>query len=287
MQSIVEQLQQLGFSQYEAQAYITLLQHNPLTGYEIAKSSGVPRANIYGVLQKLEERGAVLRLDSEDGVRYSPVPAEEFIGRLESQFQQTLGAARKALNAINTQVPPEPVWNLQGYNAILEHAQSLIDSAEHEVLVAFWPPEAHILSASLQQAARRGLQLTILCAAGCTQVCSSCCGNVFRYPVPLDEVERWLILVPDSSQVLSGEIRANGDSVAVRTRQRLQVELARGFIHHRLALRAMQEEAGSLSESLLTPRLRAILRSLNTSEVGGEILAYLPSNAGDLAADQI
>src|SRR6266542_3193328 len=50
-------LQQLGFSEYEARAYLALLQRNPLNGYELAKVSGLPRANVYAVLQKLEDRG--------------------------------------------------------------------------------------------------------------------------------------------------------------------------------------------------------------------------------------
>jgi hypothetical protein len=38
-------LQQLGFSEYEARAYLALLQQNPLNGYELAKVSGLPHKN--------------------------------------------------------------------------------------------------------------------------------------------------------------------------------------------------------------------------------------------------
>ena len=44
MTDVVELLQQLNFSEYEARAYIALLQHNPLNGYALAKESGIPRA---------------------------------------------------------------------------------------------------------------------------------------------------------------------------------------------------------------------------------------------------
>jgi HTH-type transcriptional regulator, sugar sensing transcriptional regulator len=52
-------LQELGFGDYEARAYVTLLQRSPVSGYELAKTSGIPRANVYAVLQKLEERTTV------------------------------------------------------------------------------------------------------------------------------------------------------------------------------------------------------------------------------------
>ena len=73
MADIVTLLQELGFGEYEARAYHALLQHNPVSGYELAKVSGIPRPNIYTVLQKLEERGTVGRVDSDTTTLYVPV----------------------------------------------------------------------------------------------------------------------------------------------------------------------------------------------------------------------
>ena len=53
---IAEKLVQLGFSGYEARAYISLLKNNPITGYELAKHSGIPPSKIYEVIGKLLER---------------------------------------------------------------------------------------------------------------------------------------------------------------------------------------------------------------------------------------
>ena len=57
MADVTALLQQLGFSEYEARAYLALLQRSPLNGYELAKVSGLPRANTYAVLQKLRNAG--------------------------------------------------------------------------------------------------------------------------------------------------------------------------------------------------------------------------------------
>src|SRR5437763_1046614 len=102
-------LQQLGFSEYEARAYLALLQRNPLNGYELAKVSGLPRANIYAVLQKLEERGAVVRLDMPNGTRYAPIAPTELIQRVATRFQQTLNAVQRALENLATPADPEYV----------------------------------------------------------------------------------------------------------------------------------------------------------------------------------
>jgi len=38
----IEKLIALGFSEYEAKAYVALLRENPVTGYQLSKLSGVP-----------------------------------------------------------------------------------------------------------------------------------------------------------------------------------------------------------------------------------------------------
>ena len=132
-------LQQLGFSEYEARAYLALLQRNPLNGYELAKVSGLPRANIYAVLQKLEERGAIVRLDTPNGTRYAPIPPTELTQRVATRFQQTLNAVQQALEDLATPVDPEYVWNIRGYTALFEHAHdppaevAHVDHLDHAV----------------------------------------------------------------------------------------------------------------------------------------------------------
>src|SRR5215212_4319528 len=113
MADTVELLQQLGFGDYEARAYIALLQRSPLNGYELAKASGVPRSNVYTVLQKLEERGAVVRLEMPGGTRYTPVPPQELMAQLGTRLQQTLDAAQRSLETLPTPVEPAYIWNLQ------------------------------------------------------------------------------------------------------------------------------------------------------------------------------
>ncbi|TGU86625.1 TrmB family transcriptional regulator, partial [Mesorhizobium sp. M00.F.Ca.ET.186.01.1.1] len=81
MDDIYKELQKLGFSQYECKAYIGLLKHSPVTGYEISKRSGVPRSMIYEVIGKLLEKGAVYTVPSEP-VTYAPLAARELIRRL-------------------------------------------------------------------------------------------------------------------------------------------------------------------------------------------------------------
>lgn len=121
--------QQLGFSEYEARAYLALLQRSPLNGYELAKVSGLPREGLC-VLQKPEERGAVLWLDMLSGARYAPMAPAELTQRIGSRFQDVLSTTQQARQELATPAAAEYLWNIQGYAALFGHAHVLIDATQ-------------------------------------------------------------------------------------------------------------------------------------------------------------
>jgi predicted transcriptional regulator len=275
MADTVALLQQLGFGGYEARAYIALLQQNPLNGYALAKASGVPRSNIYTVLRKLEERGAVVRLDMPGGARYTPVPPQDLMAQIETRFQQALDAAQHSLEALPTPAEPAYIWNLHGHTMLLEHAQTLVDGVRERLLVAIARPEAAALAEPLAEAEARGVEMTTLCLDTCTEECGSCRGNVCRHCVALDEATRWLVLVVDGTEVLAGERGIGGEVVAVRTQQPLLVNLLSWYIWHSIALATLLNELNDLSERVLDPETRAILQAVGPRKQDGGWLEYM------------
>lgn len=259
-------LLELGFGEYEARAYVALLRKNPLNGYELAKASKLPRANVYSVLAKLEEREAVVRLDTPTGTRYAPVPPEELLKRLRHRYQDSLASAEDSLGQITGVSEYVPVLNTRGYAALLENARSLLDAAEQRLLVAIWPNESRILSEELAQAEKRGVQLTTLCLANCAEECGNCRGRVFRYGVAPEQSNHWLLVMPDSAEALAGEIGAEEETVGVRTRQRLLVDLAGSYIRNSIALAAMLQDIGGRMSELLSPETNSILAAVGPGE---------------------
>lgn len=261
MAEITALLQQLGFSEYEARAYLTLVQRNPINGYELAKLSGLPRANVYAVLQKLEERGAVVRLDAASGTRYAPVPPAELMERIANRFQGTLSEARRALEDLATPPTSTQVWSIQGYGALIEHAQTLIDAAAERLLVAIGRQEAGRLAGSLARAEARGVAVTTLCMDMCPEECGGCRGTICRSCAIASEGQHWLVLVADDAEMLAGEIGRHGEPLGVRTRQQLQVNLASWYIRHSLALTAVLDELSRRQDQALDPETRALLKA--------------------------
>lgn len=276
MQDTIAQLGQLGFGEYEARAYVALLKQSPVNGYELAKLSGLPRANVYAVLQKLEERGAVVRVDTPEGTRYAPVPARELVDRLHHEFEHTLAVARRGLDEVSSPAQYDYVWNARGYDVLLEHARALIDSARERLLLALWNLESQALSQAVAAADARGVQIVTLCMAGCAQNCGHCQADVHRYRVTPEQGIRWLVVVPDEREMLAGQIGPGpGEAQAVRTRQRLLVDLSVGYIRHSIALASVINDLNGRLHAMLSPETRAILAGLGPGGQQGDWLEYM------------
>ena len=273
MTSIVEQLHQLGFSQYEAQAYIALLKANPMNGYELARASGIPRPSVYPVLQKLEERGVVLRIDNPQGPSYLPVDPGELISRIKQNYLGALESAGSALCELTAKPALPTISNLRSYPALLAHTQSIIASSQQVLLLCIWPDEVRSLFEPLMQARQRGVAITTLCLRGCPQACPACQGSVFRYPIAPPAANRWLVLVSDDTEVLAGEITPDQGVLAIRTRQEMLVNLISGYIQNSIALASILTDLGDRFDNLITLQTCNTLEAIHPLQAQGGWLA--------------
>lgn len=269
MTETIALLQELGFSEYEARAYLALLQRNPLNGYELAKVSGLPRGNIYMVLQKLEERGAIVRLDMPSGARYAPVGPSELTKRIGNRFQQVLSSVQHTLEGLAALPDAEYVWNIRGYAALLEHVEALIGATRTSLLIALGRHEASALAGLFAQAETRGVELITLCLDECPHDCGNCRGLICRYCAALATDRRWLILVSDDTEMLAGEIDPHDVVLAVRTRQQLQVDLAGWYIRHNMTFTAVLNDLTRHHDQVLEPETQALLRTVDPGNRSG------------------
>lgn len=72
--SLLAGLKRLGFTEYEAKVYATLIRHPLGNGYEISRHSGVPRAKVYEVLEGMVASGTVLQETGLERTRYRALP---------------------------------------------------------------------------------------------------------------------------------------------------------------------------------------------------------------------
>ncbi len=275
-------LQELGFGEYEAKAYVALLSAGQSTGYEAAKAAAIPRPNVYAVLDRLVARGAAQRFDTADGVRYAATPASRMLRRLEQKHQRTLAAAREGLARLVQPDEAAPAFTLRSESELLERARAGIDAARETLLLAIQPPQAAPLAAALQRASERDVRITTLCLSGCEQECGACRGDVYRLTPATDDEARWLLLVVDRSEALVGNVEPSMVQ-GVATAQRPMIELTGAYIRQSLTLALLADEWGARIEKLVSPRTRHALDRLYP---GGDFLAHIRS-LGKLASSQM
>ncbi len=157
----LNRLVQIGFSEYEAKAYIALLRKSPVTGYELSKLSGVPRSMIYEVLGKLTARGAAMTLRTGSAIKYAPVAAAEFLDQLQREQQELIASLRDDLTAFTSAPDLEYVWNIEGHENIMGKAMEMIGQAETRVYVALLPATFPALRPALEAAIHRGVQVVV------------------------------------------------------------------------------------------------------------------------------
>src|SRR5258706_11142279 len=135
---VVDLLQQVGFNKYEAEAYPALLQHGPLTGYELGKRSTVPLSRSYEILERLTTKGLAL-VQPGDPPRYAAEAPEHFLGRTRTATLATLEALAQALADLTQPHIPEGFWVVRGREPILAHARALIATAQRTIAVSVAP----------------------------------------------------------------------------------------------------------------------------------------------------
>jgi DNA-binding MarR family transcriptional regulator len=273
--SSIEQLQQLGFTESEARVYVALVRRQPLTGYELAKASGVPRANVYRVLRKLEQRGAVTRLDNPEATRYASVPYEELLQKLLRRFEQEVARTGEALAALAPAAEQPPIVQFEGYPNLIESAQQMVQAARATLLLAIWPDEARALAQAVAASDRRGLTIVTLCMTGCRAECGYCHGRVCRYPFGLDAAQRWLLLVADEAVALAGFVQPPAGAVTIQTRQAFPVRLAISYIRHSLALAALITDLNLNLDEAMSPGTREALADLLPPGAGDDWLRHM------------
>lgn len=261
MKTTMKAFQIAGFSDYEGRAYAALVRANPLNGYELAKASGVPRASIYGVLEKLEARRTIVRVDGLDGTRFAPIPPAELLQRLKENYEHNLAALNEALTGLKAPAEVDRVWNARGYAAFMDQARAVLSYARQRLILAVWREEAATLAAPIAEAYDRGVEIVTLCMTACSPQCENCRGQLYRYRAELGP-KRWFVAVADGRRMLTSEIRSQTEAQTVGTEQGLLVSLARSYILSEIALFTITADLGTKLNSILSDETKQILHGL-------------------------
>lgn len=234
MKSAISKLSELGFSGYEAKAYIALTKDHPSTAYEIAKSSGVPTSKIYEVLGKLLEKRIIYPLNEDNAKtkRYIPMNPEEVLNQYLGTMKGLVDSLKRDFLKLGRYQEFGYIWNISDYDHLINKASRMIDAAYSIILISLWPEELEKLEGGLRRAEERGVKIALVHFG----LPKKWVGQVYHHPIEdtlyAEQGGRGFVLVVDSHQVLMGNISHEGSTEGAWSRNKAFATLAEDYVKH-------------------------------------------------------
>lgn len=229
---IIQQIMTLGFTEYEARAYVALIKIQPATAYEISRESGIPSSKIYEIIARLLEKKIFLLVMEQDKKKYVPIPPTEFIEGRKSYFDETFEDLKENLPGIKKSEGVSFIWNIYEYDYLMDKAKRMINGAEKEVMLSVWREEFEILENVLKGAESKGVQVAIVHFG----IPEKQIGQLFQHPIEdtiYDEKGgRGFTLVCDGKTALVATVSKHLEVEGAWSRNLGFITLAEDYIKH-------------------------------------------------------
>ncbi|MBZ8132162.1 TrmB family transcriptional regulator [Afifella sp. IM 167] len=282
---LVEELQGVGFSEYEARAYLSLLRRQPATAYEISKQAGLPRPNAYSALENLTNKGAVMPV-SESPVRYVPVDPESlFQGIAAATSRRCEGLAEELAN-LDDRDATEYVWVVTGRRTIQSKIDEMIDNAHRHIWIKAPAATLERHLPALREAAERGIEIIIILfgpPASAEQFNLGACVTVYLHEgngITVGLGDTLVTLTIDFEEALT--VNTAGEGYGAHTRSRPVVNLAESLIRHEIYLAEIFQRFGAEIEEAFGPALVSLRQIYLPKEQAANLQRTIKDNAEHL-----
>jgi sugar-specific transcriptional regulator TrmB len=134
----VDALTRLGLTTYEARVFVALQKLGTGTASEVAAITDVPRSQVYGAADGLEEQGLV-DVQQSDPTRYRPVDVEEARDELYRQLRSESDAAFEYIESVQEEYggneeESASIWTVHGGSNVASRAAELAEAADAHVM---------------------------------------------------------------------------------------------------------------------------------------------------------
>jgi HTH-type transcriptional regulator, sugar sensing transcriptional regulator len=265
----VASLTELGFTELESRAYVSVLESGPVTGYRVAQHIGKAGANTYKALESLARRGAIV-CDRGETALYRAIPPETLARRLSDQYAERSRRAAQALAHIGEPRSDHRVYRIENAGDVYERCAAMLREARVSAFADVFPAALARVRPLLEAAARRGVTVAVktyepaALAGAITATDAKARATLERWP------GEWLNLAVDGSATLLAFFEPGGEAVrqavwtdspyiSVIYQSALAGEIGMAMLHERFAgaefpaaaRRALREAAALGDPSLL------------------------------------
>jgi len=135
-------LGEVGLTDYESRAYLSLLKRGVMTAREISEYGNIPYSKVYETLNSLEKKGWV-EVKRERPTRYYPKSPSEAIEAARLRLEEMVGEWKRVASSElqplyeRRELREKPdIWILRGESSTLAKLQEMLSVAKKELMVA-------------------------------------------------------------------------------------------------------------------------------------------------------
>ena len=177
--TFTERLMEFGLTRQEATIYQCLLGEGKMSGYEVAKQTGISRSNAYNSLASMTEKGAAYLVEEGNTRKYVPVPVEEFCKNRIRRMEEARQWLKIHVPSEKTHV--EGYITIEGARNILDKMRNLLDKVEQRVYISCTRNYLLLLVRELEELKRAGKKVVIVTDQPDLQRRQSLCGQKQRH----------------------------------------------------------------------------------------------------------
>ncbi|MCR4714671.1 MAG: hypothetical protein K5751_09905 [Treponemataceae bacterium] len=225
-----------GLTRQEAVIYETLLKHGEMTGYEVAKETGISRSNAYASLAGLADKGAAYLIKGETA-KYTPVTVPQFVNN-------TLASLAEKGEFLKTHAPvrqdtSDGYITVQGALNIRNKILQMLDETQHRLYVMAPSDIIAQFSDELVAQLTAGKKVVVL-TDGLSQKLIESLLNAVKSEdsaVYITNAEPGQIrLITDSAYVLTGELTGSESDTCLYSGQKNLVSVMKEALKNKITL---------------------------------------------------
>lgn len=222
--AFLDNLRAFGLTGQEALIYEALLKHGTMTGYEVAKETGISRSNAYGSLSSLVDKGAAYVYEGEV-TRYTPEDVTVYTGNVLKDLQKR--AKELAEHAPGKADMSEGYITISGTANIKNKVSDMLDKCELRLYI--------LAEATLLEEYRDGLEALV--QAGKKVVILTDKFKLKGSTIYATTPEKGqLRFITDSSFVLTGTLNNNDDDKCLYSGQSNLVLVMKEALRNKILL---------------------------------------------------
>lgn len=224
-----ENLKAFGLTGQEAVIYQALLRNGEMSGYEVAKETGISRSNVYSSLSCLVEKGASYVCDGETP-KYVAVDVGTFT---ENSLRELSGKAEELKKSAPEKKKPTAGYiTISGTRHIKDKIYEMLENCELRLYIMAESDLIREYEKKINELVEKGLKVVIL-----TDKYALSGATVYE-TVPEEGQIRF---ITDSNYVLTGTLKGNREDTCLYSDEQNLVSVMKEALKNKISLVKLEE----------------------------------------------